>query len=268
MNESFFTIFQGSLHLNTLLGAGLVSSSLVSNLVPMDFNYWSPAIEHPSSTSTLFTDGGFSQDHGLIPLLQRGVKKIFVVTATPNTINFESLRNYDSPDNWKNAKKMKERVFDNMTPSYFGIAEDVKENDYDQNHVFRTSEFEGLVEGYYAAHLRGSGLIHRQMYTTVENTFYGIRADQNFDITFFNSQRCDSWDKLLPTEIYDLLYVNRPPKDTPGCFPGNASTMEFEHFPYFTTQIPCYTKSEANALANLASWVVIDNKDIIEDIFS
>jgi hypothetical protein len=241
---------------------------------PLTCNYWSPTSEQPLIQPTIYADGGAVQNIPLISFIQRGVEKIIAVSNSYTPINYPVLLEYNSHRHWWRTKHIRSSDIDITLASFFGILplqdstmEMKISSDYRRNHVFETTQFDNLIRGFREASLKGHGIICRQIWKTVDNPYYGIEAGREVDVTFVYLEALSEWDGRLKSTVRDQVYSG--PKDAftaaTNLFQGGE---EFQGFPHYDSNRLVLSHREANLIANLVGWSVIQNRDIFEDVLS
>ncbi|KAJ1462508.1 hypothetical protein M885DRAFT_505413 [Pelagophyceae sp. CCMP2097] len=189
-------------------------------------------------------DGGDTENFGVVPLLQRGAKKlvIFAATNTPlapasawdPTTTLPSLDNCDS-----------------YVPSLFGIdSTGDREADVRNNKVFEEEAFPKLVQLLQRSQASGNGTIARLSLRTVANSLFDVPAGRKVDVVVVYLDEPARWRNALPEETLEALDDGRP----------------FPYFPFYGTftQLALSTR-QVNLLANMATWVVRTNAHFFLD---
>ena len=81
---------------------------------------------------------------------------------------------------------------------------------FQANQVFDASAMKSVVKGLQDSALKGTGSVHREKLTTVENTLYGIEPHHQVDITFVHLSRCWRWEAELPETTRQLVVPVKP----------------------------------------------------------
>lgn len=97
------------------------SHPLLEHTIDWSYDYYSPVLDSPKVIPCSFCDGGKLQSNGIIPFIQRGVEKIVYVITSRYEIDFDLLRDYDSPLNWNQTQVIPEDRIDESLSAMFGI---------------------------------------------------------------------------------------------------------------------------------------------------
>jgi len=239
----------------------------------LHFDYFSPA--DPSNGGqaategkknmydTLFADGGSLENIPLISLIQRGVKRIMYCANSGNPLQPASKWNIDSPG----ATDIPDQI-DNSIPAFFGVdvtrTHGFQDRSYSliNNQVFATADYAGVVKGLQAAQAAGNGIIYRTTLTTVQNLWWGVTAGVEVDITFMYLGRVQAWESKLSAEMRELVV----PKDDAEDMSSIVKKGKFKHFPNYPTVGGDVNSEQANLLADLAGWTVLNNAELFRDI--
>ena len=153
---------------------------------------------------------------------------------------------------------------------------------FQANQVFDASAMKSVVKGLQDSALKGTGSVHREKLTTVENTLYGIEPHHQVDITFVHLSRCWRWEAELPETTRQLVVPVKPmPCDSckDECFfhdSGRGTECWPVRMPVFVpprfmggytlentfTLMGRFSVPQANLLAALTQWIVEQNPDI------
>lgn len=237
------------------------------------YNYYSPidptsggqslGSKKDSLFDTLFTDGGSLENIPLMSLLQRGVKRIVYCSNSATPLQPSSKWNIDAPD----AMKLPNQI-DSSISAFFGIypPEDHKFQDrsyeYQRNQIFSTSDYPALVKDLQAAQSVGKGIIVRTTLTTVENRWWGVKGGIQADITFVILGRLSVWESLLSDEMRKLVVPEKNADDLAETIPKGP----FKHFPHYPTEGGDINSEQANLLADLTGWSILQNQELFNDI--
>jgi len=239
----------------------------------LHFNYFSPT--DPSNGGqeaqagkkniydTLFADGGSLENIPLISLIQRGVKRVMYCANTGDALQPASVWNIDAPG----AAEIPDQI-DGSIPAFFGINVDRKhkfqDRSYflDNNQIFASADYAGVVKGLQAAQAAGKGIIFRTTLTTIQNLWWGVTGGVQVDITFMYLGRVTAWETLLSADMRKLVV---PKKDADN-LANTVSHGPFKHFPHFPTEGGSINHEQANLLADLTGWTVLNNAELFRDI--
>jgi hypothetical protein len=229
----------------------------------MQFNYWSPD-EHvkPDFTTMMYADGGCYENIPLINFMQRRVKKIvlFFLSSTP-------LAPFEDWD--VNTDPTASGKISNDFSAFFGvISQDARwENrsyELERDQVFATSNYATVVTGLQTAQQAGKGIFATYNLTSIENTWWGIPAGVNFEITFSYLGRLPQWEAQLSSDMYKLLVPSENAQD----LSVDVDSGPFKKFPHFLTKGGGLDAEKANVLADLTGWSVVQNEDLFRHMLS
>jgi hypothetical protein len=238
----------------------------------LHFNYYSPT--DPTSGGqtvstrkntlfdTVFADGGSLENIPLISFIQRGVKRILYCSNSVTPLQPSSKWNVDAPG----AINLPDQI-DSSISAFFGIfpGEDHHFEDrsyqYERDQIFATSEYSSVIKGLQAAQSSGTGIFYRAKLTTVENTWWGVKAGVEVDLTIMVLGRLPVWESRLSSEMRKLVVP-----DNSGDLSETISHGPFKHFPHYGTSGADINYEQANLLADMTGWSVLQNLQFFEDI--
>jgi predicted acylesterase/phospholipase RssA len=237
----------------------------------LHFNYWSPS--SPIETGkknmydTLFADGGSYENIPLISFLQRGVDKIIYCSNSATGLQPSNKWNIDN-----DGAAMLPDMIDSSIPAFFGY---FTENDhkfqdrsyeYEKDQIFAQSDYAAVIKGLQAAQTAGSGIIYRTTLTTVQNEWWGLAGGMKVDITFIVLGRLSKWESLLNN---DMRKIVQPKKDKDiNDLSQTVKHGPFKHFPNYGTQAGEINSEQANLLADMAGWSILQNAEMFQDILA
>lgn len=105
-----------------------------------------------------------------------------------------------------------------------------------------------------ASILSGKGAVATTNLTTVANEFMGVSAGIDMTVTWSYLALATEWKEALPTEVQSDI-----DKGLKGPYP---------YFPNYPTDMITLTAPQVNLLANMATWIVLENKEQFQAIFS
>jgi hypothetical protein len=82
-------------------------------------------------------------------------------------------------------------------------------------------------------------------------------------VTWVYLSRVGNWEEMLPADVRELIQPHVPA----GSVPDYGSTVRagpFAGFPNYATAQAVYTADEANLLAELTAWVVLEQREVFE----
>jgi hypothetical protein len=236
----------------------------ISSALGLHFDYWSPVDKHPQSLDTLMCDGGSFENIMLPSMLQRGVKKIalFFNSVTPLQPASDWNVRTDAPSTGQ---------IDDGLSSLFGVLPqdyvrwENRSFDFSKDQFFSTDEWVPFVTELQAAQQTGNGIIVSKTLRTVQNDWWGVPAGQEAEVTFVYLGRLASWEAQLSEEMKAVLVPAGPDAD------DLSKTVEdgpFRHFPHYPTSGGLLNAEQANVLADLTAWTVLQNKELFQAVLS
>jgi hypothetical protein len=198
-------------------------------------------------------------------LLQRKLKKIVLFCLSSVSLKPSSV--------WKpDSDALSENFIDFDIPSFFGVvpqdyyANDMELKSYDLSHsqFFSSDDWLPLANALQAAQAEGRGIIHTSELTTVENKLYGIDAGWVVNVTWVYLGRLSAWESELSPEMQALVV---PPTDSENM--GNTiASGPFAQFPHYATMEGALDYRQANLLADLCGWSILQNEEKWRQILS
>lgn len=241
--------------------------SFVSSLRPdnltetsMHIDYWSPADHWPTTTDTYFADGGAFENVPIISFLQRGVDRIvFFCTGSTPLQPSNKYNPYTDP--------IEQDSISNVVSAYFGVLPPEanwqnRSFEYEKNQVFPKEDYPRVVSALQAAQQAGTGIVAKFDLVTVENRWRGIPAGRKVQIVFSYLGRLKEWEKRLKPEMYDVLV----PKENAEDLSVDVSDGPYKKFPHYATMGGSIDADNANVLASLTGWQVVQNADIFRSV--
>eukprot|EP01041_Mallomonas_annulata_P001795 gene1795-3484_t len=238
----------------------------ISDVLGMEFNYWSPTSTSPIAKKNFITDGGSCENTNLISFLQRKVKKIVLImnSVTPLQPLFKwDVKAYPSKGN----------QIDVDLGAFFGIIpkdmdiEDRIAVDLSKNHVFSSEYWSDVVLSLQMAQMRGNGIIASINLTTIDNVWWGIGAGFETELTVVYLGRLPQWESLLPKDLQRLVIPLRNTSDNVDVS-HTIRDGPFARFPHYETVAGGMNSERANLLANMVGWSVLQHADMFRNIFS
>ncbi len=227
--EDRFTLWRAS---------GMSSAAYAASVARIDRDllpaatYWSPAHAGASPARILrFGDGGNLEDLGIMPLLQRQVRKIV------------AFANYYVPlrDMLQGLKEGSET--DKLMAPLFGVNAKHAPN----NQVFASTEYQPLLESLEEARQRGGLPMTKQRYQVLANSWYGIRPYEVEILWVYNGVP-EGWIEQLNPKVATMVRDGMQGKGALKDFPHYRTIAENGlHFVEFTTQ-------QVTLLADMFSW--------------
>jgi hypothetical protein len=178
----------------------LYASSIIYRPFTFALPYWSPSQPSPTSVSSYVADGS-DLAQGIHAFLLRKVKKIMYVQTPSTTLQPESVWNVT-------ANPRNNSMISYDFASYFGALEIGFTSSilqYSKNQVFSFDDWPRVVKGLQAAQAKGTGIVATFDLTTVENTWWGIKAGFTTELTVFYVGRVWQWENKLSNKYKTLL---------------------------------------------------------------
>jgi len=211
--------------------------------------YWPLRGSNSAGTSEVFTDGGDVENYGLISLLRRGVKAVvvFINTMWPLSVDHD-------PANWP-----RHGAVDPSLAPLFGAPG----TRFSHNRVFPEADYRVVVAGLQAAKRRGDTVMTTTRHVVQPNPWWGLTGDTEVTICWCYNEHVERWFRLLPSPVRRLVQQGRSGKpDGP-----------FARFPHYLTRaqnpgrLIRLTPAQVNLLAHLSCWNVMENQDVLGDVF-
>jgi hypothetical protein len=226
----------------------------------MHVDYWSPADHFPKAKDTFFADGGAYDNIPLISFLQRQVTRIvlFFTSSTP----LQPSSKWDPYQDEATTSQVTDTL-----PAFFGVIPkqlnwENRSFEYEINQVFAQADYPRVISGLQAAQAAGKGIIATFNLTTVENEWRGIPAGFNVQITFSYLGRLSDWEARLSADMRSVLV----PEDNADDLSHDVDSGPYKSFPHYPTMGGNIDADNANVLADLTGWSVLQNADIFRAI--
>lgn len=238
----------------------------------MQCDYWAPATAAaattiasaaPELTTMMISDGGAYENINLFSFLQRRVPKIvlFFLSSVP----------LQPPEDWDVLRDPQayEHITDDLA-AFFGAIDFSlpryanRTYEYERNTVFSLADFNRVALGLQAAQQEGRGIFYTANLTTVENAWWGIPAGLTFEITFSYLGRLPQWEARLIPEMRALVV----PRVNASDLSVDIQEGPFAGFPHYPTLAADINFEQANLLADLAGWSVLQNEDLFRHMLS
>lgn len=190
-----------------------------------EFKYWpiaNAANQALKAKEYEFGDGGNIENLGIMPLLNRGVKKIVVFVNTKKKLKENNMTVINSA------------VKDLFTPGHV-------------NHIFPETKLKGLIKALNQKLSSCQSVTHKDKYKIQSNSHYGLPANQEVEILWVYNERYKDWENNLPETVRKKI--------------GHGDLANYPHFKtFFENLSPIDLKPiQASLLSQLSSAVVIDN---------
>jgi hypothetical protein len=223
----------------------------------ISFPYWSPASTHPQSEPYLFGDGGDFENIHLLGLLQRKIRSIVLFFNTVNPLH--------GAHKWDPTKTPPSNMLiADEIPPFFGVRQRRVEAliafDYSTLQCFSADDFVPVVQKLQAAQDAGGGIVVTTPLLTVVNEAWGIEAGFEVNVTWVVLSRLGAWEKRLPPKLRAQVQPHTTdPYDDYGELSTNGT---FKGFPHYDTTRLMYSAEQANLLAHLTGWGVLNNEEV------
>lgn len=229
----------------------------------MQCDYWPPAASQPELTTMMVADGGAYENINLFSFLQRRVPKIvlFFITSVPlqPSDKWDVVRDPQSYDHISDDLAAFFGAIDYSLPRYAD-----RTYEYEQNQVFSLKDFDRVALGLQAAQKEGRGIFYTANLTTVENQWWGIPAGLTCEITFAYLGRLSQWEARLSPEMRALVV----PEENATDLSVVIQEGPFAHFPHYPSVAASVNYQQANLLADMAGWSILQHADLFQRMLS
>lgn len=235
----------------------------ISSALALHFDYWSPSNIHPSSTDTMFCDGGSYENIMIASMLQRRMEKIvlFFNTITP-LLPKSDWDVYTEVASTKQVDDGLSALFGVLPQDYMGWQK--RSFDFSDDQFFSTDDWTNLITKLQDAQQIGNGVITTLNLTTVENVKWGIPSGITSQITFVYLGRVKNWESELPDDMKEYFI---PKGEDADDMSKTVSSGPFKGFPHYITSGGLLDAKQANALSDLTGWVIKKNFKLFQSIF-
>ncbi len=212
--------------------------------------YWTlPAGEEgPCVVNDLFTDGGDVDTLALLGILRRRIPAVvvFLNSVWPLSLDHDARR-------WPGTGQI-----DPALPPRFGQPSER----WPHNQVFESAAYREVVSAWQAAKRAGRPLVATTRLRVLANDWWDIDGGWEVSVCWVYNDRVPDWETRLRAEVrHRLPPLARDAKDDAG---SDASLARFPHYltvgqnPGAMTRL---TVAQANMLAELAGWGVLESRD-------
>jgi len=214
--------------------------------------YWTlPAANSgPCVVNDLFTDGGDVDNLALLGMLRRRIPTVvvFLNSVWPLDIDHDA-RHW--PDNGQ---------IDPAVPPLFGQPS----QRWPHNQVFLPAAYREVVSAWRAAKRAGHPMVASSRLTVQPNDWWGIEGGWDVSVCWVYNGRVPAWEAGLPDEIRRILPSGA----------SDAPDAPLARFPHYRTigqnaqALTRLTPLQANLLAELAGWSVIESGDKLRAVLA
>jgi hypothetical protein len=231
----------------------------------MQFEYWAPSTSgrRPEMNPTMYADGGCYENMPLINFMQRRVPKIvlFFLSSVP-LMPFEDWNVSTDPYS-------SDQVTNDLSAFFGALTTDDprwqnRSFEQERNQVFANEDYATVITALQTAQQIGNGIFATLNLTTIENVWWGIPAGLTFEITFSYLGRLPQWEALLSPEMYDLAVPSEDSED----LSHDVESGPFRHFPHYPTKGGDINAQQANLLADLTGWSILQNSELFRRTLS
>lgn len=216
-------------------------------------NYWPLSGKGRVATPAVFTDGGDVENYGLLSLLRRGVRAIvvFINTMWPVSLEYRPL-------NWPedlNKNQPTRRAVDPFLAPLFGAPS----TRFPHNQVFPETDYATVISGLQQAKRLGGPVITTTKHVLQSNAWWGIDGGAAVEVCWCYNEHVERWACRLPPPVRSLLRAGQ----------ADRPDGPFARFPHYLTRgqnpgaLIQLTAAQANLLAHLSCWNVIQNRDTL-----
>lgn len=190
-----------------------------------------------------FTDGGNLENFGLISLLQREVEKVVVFINTDTPLDVSITPTAECPP-------LASQVSSDLFP-LFGY----KIGNQTKNQVFKKSDFTTVYDSLRNAKLDKKSVIAKTTLRTLENKWWGIKANQEVTVLWVYNESVPEWENLLSTGVKEEICAGPD-----GAFPEFPLYKLIGENGYLNGI--SLTKEQVNLLYQFSAWNVYSNKEV------
>jgi len=200
----------------------------------------------PCAVNDLFTDGGDVDTLALLGMLRRRIPAvvIFINSVWPLALDHD-------PRHWPDGGQIDPAVaplFGQPSPRW------------SQNRVFPMAVYREVVSAWQTAKRAGRPLVASTRLTVEPNAWWGIEGGWEVNVCWVYNDRVPAWEAGLRDEVRRVL------PSSAGATPDAA----LARFPHYRTvgenagALTRLTPTQANLLADLAGWGVLESGDTLQ----
>ena len=211
--------------------------------------YWTlvAADGDPRGVNDLFTDGGDVDTLALLGMLRRRIPAlvVFINSVWPLALDHD-------PRHWPDGGQIDPAVaplFGQPNPRW------------PHNRVFPRSAYRDVVSAWQTAKRAGRPLVASTRLRVEANAWWGIEGGWELSVCWVYNDRVPAWEAGLPDEVRRML---------PGA--GETPDASLARFPHYRTigenvgALTRLTPTQANLLAELAGWSVLESSDMLRAV--
>ena len=208
--------------------------------------YWTPCVPGAQVVNDLFTDGGDVDTLSVLGMLRRRLPAlvVFLNSVWPLAAARDPDRQPDSGQ------------IDPAVSCLFGYPS----RRWPHNHVFPRAGYRELVRRWRQAKQAGRPLAATMRLPVLTNPWWGIEGGWDVSVCWIYNDRVRDWESRLPEAVQRLLPVD-------GVAGGPVA-----RFPHYRTvgqnsgALTRLTPIQANLLAELSGWGVLESADALRDL--
>ena len=199
----------------------------------------------PCAANDLFTDGGDVDNLALIGMLRRRIPAIvvFINSVWPLALDHD-------PQQWPVAGQIEPAV-----APLFGQPS----ARWPHNKVFPSSAYAEVVSAWQAAKRAGRPLVAATRLRVEGNAWWGLEGGWELSVCWVYNDRVRAWEGGLPDEVRRVMQSGT----------GAPPDVSLARFPHYRTigenagALTRLTPTQANLLAELAGWGVLESSDML-----
>ena len=214
--------------------------------------YWtlSAADGGPGAVNDLFTDGGDVDNLALLGMLRRRIQAVvvFINSVWPLALDHDARQ-------WPDGGQI-----DPAVPPLFGQPS----ARWPHNRVFPTAAYREVVSAWQDAKRAGRPLVASTRVTVEPNVWWGIEGGWELSVCWVYNDRVPTWEAALRDEVRRVLPLGADA--TP-----DAALARFPHYRTVgenTGALTRLTPIQANLLAELAGWGVLESGDTLQAVLA
>lgn len=201
----------------------------------------------------IVADGGMTENLGILPLVQRGVKNIVCFCNSPSDIKEDIPITSDLASLWQKTEWVLPAARAECTGYSFYMDTENCISMGSRNMIFNPTEWEDLEKGLRERSESGEATVWRTTHETIRNDYWNIRGGKKINFI---------WVYLTPAKSF----IDELPECTRNALQDKKDTR-LKSFPNYDTLYQLeQTPEETNLLANFAYWMVKSNTEVFEQM--